>query len=200
MDASGASPGRDWVIAGQGRRGCLEGVCAPPPAASPLSLSRRQGPGGGGARQPDGPAALRLHRRLPLERGLRLLPPQRRVRAGLRRPAPGYGLGACAVRAPQAGREAGPSGLWTAPGGARVASGQTPRQVLPNAFVRAMQGVSDPLLTTFASLRRSESRAPPGIFLTWKLTFFITNFKGWIRTSFPGNFKAVTLFKTFSEI
>lgn len=58
----------------------------------PASLACRQGPGSGGAWEPDGPAALRLHGRLPLERGLRLLPPQRRVRARLRRPAPGYGV------------------------------------------------------------------------------------------------------------
>lgn len=73
----------------------------------PVSLARRQGPGGGGARQPDSPAALRLHGRLPLERGLWLLPPQRRVRAWLRRPTPGYGVASRVIRSHQVLRSPG---------------------------------------------------------------------------------------------
>lgn len=64
-----------------------------------LSLvSHRQGPGGRGHRQQHGPPALRLHGWVPLEPGLRVLPPQHRVRAGPGRPAPVYGLDVCVCR------------------------------------------------------------------------------------------------------
>lgn len=89
---------RGWVP-DSCRTGAGVGAFLRPGAADLSFVSRRQGPGGGGPRQPHGPAALRLHRRVPLEPGLRVLPPQRRVRARLRRPAPLYG---CRTRAPAA--------------------------------------------------------------------------------------------------